>query len=83
MTLRAARWLVILYLVALAVALTFPAVVPFNRVRPHILGMPFVMFWSAAWVALGAIVLFVLERAESRRERAGERRVDSEPRNPA
>ncbi len=68
MSVRAARTLVIVYLVALTIALTWPGVLPFNRVRPLVLGLPFALFWSALWVAIGAVFLLILERAITREE---------------
>ena len=79
MSVKAARGLVVLYLAALAIALTFPGVLPFNRVYPFVLGMPFVIFWSAAWVALGVATLGLLERAVAREEREAGRRPVNRP----
>jgi len=79
MTTKAARRLLLLYLAALTIALMYPGVLPFNRVDPRVLGMPFVVFWSAAWVALGAIALGLLEWAITRDERAAERRRPTRP----
>ena len=53
-----ARWLAAVYFVAMAVALTFPGVAPFNSARPFILGVPFVFAWYLAWIA-GALVAFL------------------------
>jgi len=33
-----------------------------NRVEPVILGLPFVLFWIAAWVALTPLALFLADR---------------------
>ncbi|QGQ44996.1 DUF3311 domain-containing protein [Metabacillus sediminilitoris] len=30
-----------------------------NRVEPYILGIPFVVFWSAAWLVLTSICLYI------------------------
>lgn len=46
-------------------ALTFA--VPFvNRIEPRVLGLPFVLFWIVAWVALTPAFLWTLGRVERR-----------------
>lgn len=65
----AARALAALYFVAFAVAVTWPGVVPFNRVRPFVLGLPFVMVWTALWVLGSLFVLWWLDRVEARHRR--------------
>lgn len=65
---KGARRLFVVYLLTMAVALTFPGIAPFNRVRPMILGLPFILVWVASWVALGFFVLIVVDRAISRTE---------------
>ena len=47
------------YFIAMAVAVTFPGVVPLNTIRPFILGVPFVFMWYMAWT-LGALVVFLI-----------------------
>ncbi len=37
-----------------------------NRVEPRILGLPFVLAWISAWVALTPAFLWVLGRLEKR-----------------
>lgn len=70
MSVGAARRLVVGYGIAYVVALSFPGIVPSNRIRPMVLGMPFAMAWVAFWVLLGFVVLLVLDRAVSRAESA-------------
>jgi hypothetical protein len=53
----------IAFFAAYTLALTWPGVLPFNRVHPLVLGMPFNMFWVALWVALGGIALWAIDRA--------------------
>jgi hypothetical protein len=65
---RAARRLFVIYLLAMAVALTFPGIVPFNKVRPFIFGLPFNFVWVAFWVGLGFPVLLAVDRAISKAE---------------
>jgi hypothetical protein len=51
------RTLVIAFLAVYALAVTFPGVVPFNRIFPLVLGLPFVLAWYALWVILAFVVL--------------------------
>lgn len=73
MSLRTARALAVGYFLAMCVAVTWPGLVPFSRVRPFVFGLPFVMAWLAAWVAGSAIVLWLLDRVERRHREQGER----------
>lgn len=66
MSLRAARLLTALYLLLMAVAVTWPGMVPFSRIRPMVLGLPFAFFWVAAWIAVAVPVLYGLDRVERR-----------------
>lgn len=61
---RLRRTLVIAFFLVYAVAVTFPGVVPFNRIFPLVLGLPFVLAWYAGWVVLGGVVLVLYHAAE-------------------
>lgn len=65
MSARAARILVAVFFLGYTVFLTWPGVLPFNRIRPFILGLPFSMAWVGLWVALSGVVLAILHRAEA------------------
>jgi hypothetical protein len=69
---RLARTLAVVFLAAYAVAVTWPGIIPFNRVFPLVLGLPFNMVWIALWISAGCAVLWWVDRAESaeRRRRA-------------
>ena len=54
---RTASWIAIVYFIAMAIALTFPGITPFNTVRPMVFGIPFVFAWFIGWV-LGALCVF-------------------------
>lgn len=54
---RTATWIAIVYFIAMAIALTFPGIGPFNTIRPMVLGVPFVFAWFIMWV-LGALCVF-------------------------
>ena len=64
MSLRAARTLTAVYFTAALLAVTWPGLVPFARIRPFVLGLPFSMAWIAAWIAGSVIVLYLLDRVE-------------------
>ncbi|MFY4776607.1 DUF3311 domain-containing protein [Metabacillus sp. RGM 3146] len=42
-----------------------------NRVEPYVLGLPFVVFWSASWLVITSICLFtsniILEKKEGKK----------------
>jgi hypothetical protein len=54
------------YVICAVVFLTFPGVLPFNRVLPLVLGMPFVLGWVALWVALAFFIFSAVDRALER-----------------
>jgi hypothetical protein len=66
MSLRSARLLTGVYIALLAAAVVWPGAVAAARIRPFVFGLPFSFFWPAAWVALGAPVLYLLDRVERR-----------------
>jgi hypothetical protein len=45
-------------------AVTWPGLIPFNRIQPTILGLPFTMAWIALWVVLSFVVLLLVDRLE-------------------
>ena len=55
-----------IYFLAFLVFVTWPGFIPFNRALPLVLGLPFNMAMIALWVAVGALVLHVLDRSEQR-----------------
>lgn len=73
MSLKTARVLTGSYLVLMAVAVTWPGMVPASRIRPMVLGLPFGFFWVAAWIAGSLPVLYLLDRVERRYRDGGER----------
>ena len=72
-TLRRVRRFVVAFFLVMTVAVTWPGMVPFNRIRPLVLGLPLSLVWPALWIVAGCAVLFVLEWAWERAEaeRAG------------
>lgn len=64
MNVRLARRLALAFFLGYTVFLTYPGVLPFNRIRPLVLGLPFSLFWGALWVSAAIAVLALLDRAE-------------------
>ena len=83
MSLRAARALTAVYFVLMLVFVTWPGLVPFARVRPLVLGLPFSMAWIAAWIAGSVVVLQLLDGVERRYREAGDPRADPSAGRPA
>ena len=71
MSLRVARWSTGAFFLLFVLAVTWPGMLPFNQVRPLVLGLPFSMFWIALWVFLSFLVLLFLDRVEETERRAG------------
>jgi len=63
---RTAKYIAFVYFIAMAIALTFPGITPFNTIRPFVFGVPFVFTWYLMWI-LGALLVFtLLHRAYSK-----------------
>jgi hypothetical protein len=63
------RWIrggTILFFILFILAVTWPGMIPGNRVFPLVLGLPFSMVWIASWVVLSFLVLVVLDWAEGK-----------------
>lgn len=57
--------------IAATVFLTFPGIVPFNRARPFVLGLPFVLVWVALWVVVALIAFSLADRTLGKRPEGG------------
>lgn len=57
---------VLAWFVAALALMTWPATVPFARIAPRMLGMPFALFWLAALLVTSFLVALALFRWESR-----------------
>ena len=44
-----------------------------DRVEPFVLGMPFILFWIAAWVLLTSVIMAVVYRLDPENREDGER----------
>lgn len=63
---RRYRWL------ALAPPVGMLAGVPLaNRVEPYVLGLPFLLFWVAAWVVISSGTMATIGALDRRRDRSG------------
>ena len=71
MRIRWARRGAAAFFLLFTVAVTWPGMLPFNRIRPWILGLPFSMAWIALWVVLSFLVLVGVDRAEERSRKRG------------
>ena len=77
------RWIrggAALFFLLFVVAVTWPGMIPGNRIFPLILGLPFSMVWIASWVVLSFLVLAALDALEGRARQAGR---GPEPREPS
>lgn len=66
MSLRTARALTALYFTLSLVCTTWPGMLPFARIEPLILGLPFSMGWVAMWLTGSVVVLWLLDLVERR-----------------
>ena len=55
-----------IFFVLFVLAVTWPGMLPFNRIQPLVLGLPFSMFWIALWVFCSFLVLLIVDRVEGR-----------------
>lgn len=60
------RWGTVLFFVLFLAAVTWPGMIPANRIFPLVLGLPLSMVWIAAWVLVAFFVLLLLDRAEGK-----------------
>lgn len=58
------RTLAVVFFVLNGIAVTWPGFIPFNRVHPLVLGLPFSLAWIAFWVLLSMVVLWMVDRVE-------------------
>ena len=54
----------VIFFLLFVLAVTWPGMIPANRIEPLILGLPFSMAWIALWVALSFLVLLAVDRVE-------------------
>lgn len=56
----------VLFFVLFIAGVTWPGMIPGNRIFPLVLGLPFSMVWIAFWVVLSFFILAVLDRIEGK-----------------
>ena len=72
MSRRSAVVLFFSWIAAATVFLCFPGVVPFNRIRPLIFGMPFNLAWVALWIVSAFVVFLLVDRTLDRDRTEGD-----------
>ena len=77
MSLKTARALTVVYLALMTIFVTWPGLLPFARIEPYVLGLPFSMAWIAGWVVGSVVVLYLLDRVERRHRSPGRSERDS------
>ena len=55
-----------LFFLLYTLAVAGPGLLPFNRIRPLVLGLPFSMAWIVGWVLAAGAVLVWLEARQER-----------------
>ena len=76
MSVRWVRGGTVLFFILFVVAVTWPGMVPFNRIEPYILGLPFSMAWIAFWVVLSFLMLLFLDHTEERSRKGADEPPD-------
>jgi len=56
----------VLFFMLFVAAVTWPGMIPANRIHPLVFGLPFSMVWIAGWVLLSFFVLLLLDRVEGK-----------------
>lgn len=64
-----AHRLAIAFFIVHTVAVIYPGLVPFSRIEPRVLGLPFSMVWLTSWIVASALVLWGVSVAEARSRR--------------
>jgi hypothetical protein len=72
MSLKTARTLTGVYFIAMLIAVTWPGLVPFSRIRPFVLGLPFSLAWIALWIAGSVLVIYLLDQVEQQHRDGGD-----------
>jgi hypothetical protein len=72
MSLKTARTLTGVYFIAMLIAVTWPGLVPFSRIRPFVLSMPFSLAWIALWIAGSVLVIYLLDQVEQQHRDGGD-----------
>jgi len=60
----------------MALFLTYPGYVPFDKIRPFVFGLPFSLFWQVLWICGAVFVLAAVFFWETSREPGSLRATD-------
>lgn len=69
MTHRLTPALAVVFYLAMLFFVTYPGYVPFSRIHPFVLGLPFSLFWQVLWIVASIFVLAGVYSWEKRRAR--------------
>ena len=72
MSLKTARTFTGVYFIAMLIAVTWPGLVPFSRIQPFVLGLPFSLAWIALWIAGSVLVIYLLDQVEQQHRDGGD-----------
>ena len=64
MNTRSVRRGAALFFLLFILAVTWPGMLPFNRIQPLVFGLPFSMFWIALWVFCSFLILLLVDHFE-------------------
>lgn len=76
MRIRLVPALAVAYFLAMALFLTYPGYVPFDKIRPLVFGLPFSLFWQVLWICGAVFVLAAVFFWETSREAGSLRASD-------
>jgi hypothetical protein len=83
MKLRLVPALGVVYFLAMVFFLTYPGYVPFDKIQPFVLGLPFSLFWQVMWICGAVLVLATVFYWESSiRGRGGRQPGEGQERPP-
>ncbi|MCH6269380.1 DUF3311 domain-containing protein [Neobacillus citreus] len=57
------KWIAILTIIPAIGSLTV-----INRIEPYVLGLPFIVFWSALWLVLTSVCLYICNAIYDKQE---------------
>ncbi|GHH99633.1 DUF3311 domain-containing protein [Neobacillus kokaensis] len=57
------KWIALLTIIPAIGSLTV-----INKIEPYIFGLPFIVFWSTAWLILTSVCLFICNAIYDKRE---------------
>ena len=65
--------IMIIYFLICYMMVSFPGLYIANRIRPYILGIPFLLFWCIFWAVVmpfaGMVYLYIVEEIRNKKEK--------------